>query len=391
MQRGVAVLAAMVAAGGCGGRQAVQLGAVLPLAGEAQVYGQSIQRGVELAFAELQGRPAEAGTVTLSLVDSRSDPARAAELAEQLFRDGALAIIGGVTSAEALAMVPIADAHGRVLLSPSASSPELTGISRHFYRVAVSDAREGAAMATFATQNRKVPSAVLVARPDAYGRGVAQAFRSEFERQGGRVLEVVELATGAADPSGVVDRVLALQPAAVHLAAYAEDLAGLVRALREREFGGDRYTTSAFAAPQVIASVGAGADGVFLTQAEFDADSDEPRVRAFVDRFRTQYGVAPDLYAAHGYDAVLVLDQALAADRDGVANEFWRSLRGLQDLAGVTGTIQFDERGDVQEYPRIYIVEGGRLLDYEQEVEARRRALLERLRELERKRDEAAD
>ena len=49
----------------------------------------------------------------------------------------------------------------------------------------------------------------------------------------------------------------------------------------------------------------------------------------------------------------------------------------------MTGTIQFDERGDVQKFPRVYVVENGNLIDYEKEVEKRRRELLDRLRRLE--------
>ena len=52
--------------------------------------------------------------------------------------------------------------------------------------------------------------------------------------------------------------------------------------------------------------------------------------------------------------------------------------------------IQFDERGDVQKFPRVYVVEDGNLVDYEAEVEKRRRELLDRLRELERKQRQKA-
>jgi hypothetical protein len=55
----------------------------------------------------------------------------------------------------------------------------------------------------------------------------------------------------------------------------------------------------------------------------------------------------------------------------------------LRDFAGVSGTIQFDERGDVQKFPRVYVVENSNLIDYEKEIERRRRELLDRLRRLE--------
>lgn len=378
---GLGLWIALALVGACGRERAVQLGAVLPLSGAAGIYGRSIQKGMELALTAplptADGRVA----IALSVQDSGGDPERAASQAAQLYADGALAVIGGVTSAEALAMVPVANAAQRVLLSPSASNPELTGISRRFCRVFVSDAREGAMMADFATQTRKVASAVILATDDAYGRGIQQVFESEFERQGSQVLSVIEFTSGEADPAALVDRALAQRPAAVYVAAYAEDVADVLPELRARDFPGDVYTTSAFATPEAIARAGSAGDGVFLTQVTFDADA--PRVRDFAARYRTRYGEDPDLYAAHGYDAVAVLAAAAAADRDGAASDFWKALRGVRGVEGVTGLIEFDERGDVQKFPRVYLLDGGRLRDFEREVESQRRALLERLRELE--------
>jgi len=84
----------------------------------------------------------------------------------------------------------------------------------------------------------------------------------------------------------------------------------------------------------------------------------------------------------HGFDAMMVLAEALR--RSGaIPNEFWSAVRSLRDFTGAAGTIQFDERGDVQKYPRVYVVNNGKLIDYEAEVEARRKDLLERLRRLE--------
>jgi len=44
----------------------------------------------------------------------------------------------------------------------------------------------------------------------------------------------------------------------------------------------------------------------------------------------------------------------------------------------------------VQKFPHVYVVEEGNLIDYEAEVEKRRRELLERLRELERRQRQRA-
>jgi len=367
---------------GCPGEEVVRFGAVLPLTGEAAIYGLPVHRGVDLAFEHLLSQQDLPYQLELVTVDSESDPEKAKELLIQAYRDGALAAIGGVTTAEALQMVAVADEFDRVLVSPSASTPQLSGISKYFYRVFPSDAREGATMGNFATQKLKAEKVVILAKEDAYAKGVQEVFKTEFERYGGEVLDLIEFPSLGSDLSGLVERVMTLRPDAVYLAAYAPDLAQMIKYLRDQGFKGTIFTTSAFAAPEIIAQVGRPAEGVFLTQAVFDIDSEDPTIRKFVDAYRAKYNLEPDLYAAHGYDSVLVLAEALKLGGR-TSSELWKGIRSIRDFSGATGTVQFDERGDVQKFPRVYVVNEGVLVDYEAEVERRRRKLLERLRELE--------
>jgi branched-chain amino acid transport system substrate-binding protein len=367
---------------GCPEDEAVKFGAVLPLSGDASIYGQPIQNGVQLALEQLQAEEGFPYPVTLEVLDSASDPDTAAAMLEQLYEGGALAAIGGVTTAEALQMVPIADKYDNVLVSPSASTPELTGISKNFYRLFPSDAREGATMGNFATQKLKAEKVVILAKEDVYAKGIQQVFKSEFERYGGEVLDLIEFPSLDTDLSGLAERIMTLEPDAVYVAAYAGDIAQMVKFLRDEGYKGTFFTTSAFASPGIIAEVGEPAEGIFLTQAVFDPESEVPLIRDFVEAYRTKYGALPDLYAAHGYDAMMVLAAALRSSGR-LESEFWKGVRGLRDVEGVTGMVQFDERGDVQKFPRVYVVINGTLVDYEAEVQERRKRLMERLRDLE--------
>ena len=367
---------------GCAKEKSIRIGAVLPLTGEFQLYGQSIQKGVELAFEDLLSSDAEF-QYSLSVVDSESDPDKGAALVEQLYGDGFTAIIGGVTTAEAMKAVPIAEQYDRVLLSPSASTPELTGISKYFYRVFVSDSREGTTMANFATQKLKISKVVILAKENEFAQGNQEVFEVNFQRQGGEVLEKVMFPSDGGDFSGLIGRVMTLAPDAVYIAAYAEETSQIVLELRRQEFKGYLLATAAFASPEIIEKVGPPAEGVFLTQAGFDTKSEEPIIKNFVDSYRAKYGLTPDLYAAHGYDAVLVLAESVRESGGEYASDLWSALRGLRDFQGVTGTLQFDERGDVQKFPRVFVVNEGQLVDYEKEITRRREEILKRLRDLE--------
>jgi branched-chain amino acid transport system substrate-binding protein len=366
----------------CAPDESIRFSAVLPLGGNGEIYGQAVRKGVELGFEHLQADKTLGYTIEFNIVDTNSDRETARELLAAEIDAGAIAVIGGVTSEEAIGMVEIADRYDRVLLSPSASTPQLTGISKNFYRVFPSDSREGTTMGNFASQKLQAENVVIIAKIDTYAKGIVEVFQAEFERNGGEVLDTIEYPPGAADFSGLVERVSALEPKGVYVAAYAEDIGRIISELRTKGFAGRILTTSAFAAPVAIEKIGDAAEQVFLTQAGFDVNSEDPKVVAFVEAFRAKFGLSPDLYSAHGYDAVMVLAQAL---REGgpMPTDFWKSVRGLRDFVGVTGNVQFDERGDVQKYPRVYMIQKGNLVDYEKEVEKQRQELLERLRNLE--------
>ena len=383
MRRSVLVVCLLLLFVGCQPSEEIRISAVLPLTGAWEIYGQPVRKGIELAVekVEASGGP----SLTLVVVDTESDVERAAELLEEEFDGGAFAAIGGVTSGEALAMVSIADRYDQVLLSPSASNPQLTGISRNFYRVFPSDAREGTTMGNFAASKLQLESVVIVAKEETYAYGVQEVFAAEFERNGGNVLEVIEYPAGGADFSGLLERVAGLEPQAVYLAAYADDISIMIRELRRLGFDGRILTTSAFSSVQVIEELGDAAEGVLLTQAVFEAGSEDPAIQEFVSAYRDEHGFPPDLYAAHGYDAVMVIVEALKGGKP-LASDFWKRVRALRDFAGVTGTIQFDERGDVQKFPKVYGVRNGDLIDYGRYIDDERERILEQIRELEEER-----
>jgi branched-chain amino acid transport system substrate-binding protein len=382
-----AVLVLLVVAG-CAGDNTIKFGAVLPLTGDAAIYGRSVHRGVELAFEQIQANSDSTYLFELEILDSGSDPAKAAELLAQLYDGGALAVIGGVTTAEALEMVAVADKADRVLLSPSASSPELTGISRNFFRVFFSDFDEGTKMGNFAVVQAGLKSVVILAKEERWAAGVQEIFAREFARHGGEVLESLEFPEGTQDFSGLIGRLNTLQPAAVYLAAYAEEVAALVEQIRASGYSGRILTTHAFASPTILERVGEPARGVLLTGPQFEADSENEPIKSFITAFGERYNDAPDVWSAHGYDSMKVLVAAIP-EKFRTPSDFRTSLKSTVDYPGVAGVIQFDEKGDVSKFPHVYQVTTDGLRDYEIEVSRDREALMEQLRALRERRRKA--
>ena len=136
------------------------IGVVLPETGDASAYGTSVKTGVKLAFDHaVAARTAPAG-LEVVYQDTGSNPSRGADLADALYKRGALIVIGGATSPEAKVMTRVANKYGRILLSPSASAPDLTSKGGWFLRIYPSDEGEG-------VQGRGVPGR-RIARPSLF-------------------------------------------------------------------------------------------------------------------------------------------------------------------------------------------------------------------------------
>lgn len=378
----IALLAMLgLSSSACRSSDSVLIGAVLPLTGDSAIYGAPIAQGIELAFEQLKGSPGMQ-SLQLKVVDSKSDPATAKEELEALYDEGARAVIGGVTTPEALAMVEIADAKSRVLVSPSASAQSLTGISRNFYRVWPSDSREGGKMGQYAAQSLNIKSVVILAADSPYAEGIQMVFKSAFEQNGGKVLEQILYPSSTSDLTALVERAISLNPEAVFLADYASPVVEMIQQLRQKQFPGRILTVSAFATPQSIAAAGTQGEGVFVTQPQFSAEDETATVKSFVEAYRSRFKETPSVFAAHGFDSMQVIGYALRNGGDSGTN-FWKGMRAMKDLPGVTGLLQFDEKGDVTKYPKVYFVLEGRTVDHDAWVDKKKEELARQMQEIE--------
>lgn len=362
MKRLAAALTVLVLASAC--NPTMRVAVVVPETGEAAVYGASVKSGVKLAFDVAQAARWAPQGLEVLYRDSGSDPTRAASAAEALFEDGALLVIGGVTSAEAKAMIPVADRMGRVLLSPSASAPELAGRSPYFFRVYPSDDLEGVKAADFLVLVRRTRTVLILQEDNDYTRGLLPVFVGELGSHGARV--VASLRLGERGWEGLLREALARHtPDSAYVCGYGEAILGALRVLRSLGFRGTVCTTSAFSAGSVLQRAGSLAEGVFFPLASLDVASQQEPVRTFVARYRKIYNLLPDIYAAHGYDAALTAMYAFEglSERTGVAVQ--RRLLTLAGRSGVMGPLAFDDYGNIKHTLRNHWVHACRVEDYD--------------------------
>jgi branched-chain amino acid transport system substrate-binding protein len=330
------VLAVACTSGGGGGAP-YTIGAAGPW---QLTHGRYTKLGIELALKEINNAGGVNGhKLVLKDADDRADGATAAQVAQKFVDDpSVLAVVGHVTSGAMVAAAQVYDGH-LAAVATSASSPDLTGISKWTFRVISSDSANGADIAKFASQSGHKRAAILYEN-DNYGRGLADAFRKNFD---GQVISIDPIRGDGADHEVYISYFKARQPDIVFMAGVVASALPMLAEARKQGLktdfmGGDGWTPLADR-PDV-------AEGV-LVGAPFASTDPRPEAQKFVTAFKVANKFTePDGNAALGYDATRVVAAALAAvgpDREKIRD--WLANMPTP-LAGVTGPIRFLPTGD---------------------------------------------
>ena len=327
-----------------------------------------MQHAAELAVKEINARGGIRGRqLTLRVLDDSARPEVAIRIARQLVDDpSVVAVIGHLTSSTSLAAGRIYGEARRpvVMLSPSASSPDLSGVNSYVFRVCPTDLSHGTQLARYARQTLGARRMGVLYVDDDYGRGLRLSFAAEFRRLGGEIVEEdpalstttsVEPYLARMRANGGVDAVL-----------LATEREGAEVALRDMARSGVRWPVLGGDALAGIEGAGPVAEGVRLSTAYL---LDRPGVRnqQFVDAYARAYsGERPDHRGAGAYDIVQLLATVftdVGTERRAIRNRVAQIGSGAPAFDGVTGTIAFDARGDVPAKSVVIgVVRGGQLV-----------------------------
>jgi len=360
------------------------VGVLLPTSGHAATYGESIESGVRLAVT--QARELDQLPARFQIVpgDTGSNPEQAqAELRRLVTERGARMIVGGATSGEARAILPVLDELQIVCLSPSASAPSLTRDSRLFFRIFPSDELEGNAAAKFLRDRMKKDTVLVYAGDSEYTRGIEPEFQTQYvDNLGGKVVGRVDLTSDTWQEQSA-EMLSSTTPEAVYIIGYADRVLDVLKHLHEQEYEGNIVTTSAFFNTEVIQEAGDLAEDVIFPLPPFDRTSENEPVLGFVQRYMDTYQRAPDTFAAHGYDAMRIAIEVMRIAKSYETGEISKALHfGVSEFMGVTGPILFDDYGDVKHYPKMFIVKDGQVLSYQRYMKAERERILREVQSL---------
>ncbi|MGC9358394.1 MAG: ABC transporter substrate-binding protein [Anaerolineae bacterium] len=355
----------MVLLGGCIGKRPIRVGFAGELTGRNADLSVQGRNGVQLAVKEINAEGGVAGRALELLVRDDEGTPEGARAADQALIDaGVVAIIGHMTSGQSVAAVPVVNETEIILLSPTTSTPELSGLKDNFFRVNPVNAQEAMATACHMYREHGLVSAAIIYDDQnaAYTDVYRETFESTYHILGGEITGEISFSSDEnPDFALLVDELRTGDPAAVLIVTSDVDAALIAQQVR---LAGWEVPLSAAGWAQTEALLqngGAAVEGMHLVT-NYDSNSQAPAFLDFKTRYQEHFGRAPTFAAAQAYESVFLLAAALEKT-NGNAQGLSQALVETR-VEGLTGPFELDEYGDVVRTQFLIIVREGEFVTW---------------------------
>ena len=343
----------------------LKIGVIGPFTGAAAIYGNACKFGAQVAAEQINAQ----GGVQVELIneDDEHDPEKSLNAYNNVLDHGAQMIAGTTTTTPCIAVGAQANEDRVFMLTPSASSPDVTANKDNVFQVCFTDPAQGSASAVYIKEHSLATKiAIIYNNADAYSTGIYQTFTEEAATQG---LEIVSTSTFTDETTDFSVQVSAAKDAGadlVFLPIYYTPASMILQTAKNIEYAPVFFGVDGMDGILALDNFDASlAEDVILLTPFSAFDTDETVVN-FVEKYKAiSGGVEPNQFGADSYDAIYALYQAsVNAGINGDTSfedacELLIAQFSEMEYSGLTGDMKWDETGAVSKLPAAYVIKNG--------------------------------
>ena len=351
------VLAALVSVAGAASAQdmVVKIGHVGPISGSIAHLGKDNENGAKMAVEELNAKGVMIGgkKVKLELVleDDAGDPKQGTAVAQKLADMKVSGVIGHLNSGTSIPASKIYSAAGIPQISPSATNPAFTRAGyKTTFRVVADDVHLGGTLGRYAVSTLKGKSIAVIDDRTAYGQGVAEEFVKAVKKAGGNIVGQEFTTDKATDFMPILTTLKGKKPDIIFFGGMDAVAGPMMRQMKNlginaKFMGGDGICSSELAK---LAGDGMADGQVVCAEAGGVEGAQKAGLDKFNADFKKKFNADVQVYAPYVYDALNVMVAAMVKAGSSEPAKYLPVLAKTDGYKGVTGTIAFDEKGDVK-------------------------------------------
>ena len=338
-------------------KEDITFGAILPLTGGASFWGESAQKGIQLAVRDVNDKGGIKGRkINVIFEDSACDPKQSINAFKKLTEiNGVTAVIGDICSSGTLALAPLAEEQKKILITPCSEASAISEAGDFVFRTWMPNGAQGAALAAHAHQKGLNNIALLSINTDL-GESIGLAVQKTVTNLGGKVVIWEKYSPETTDFRTSLQKAKDKNPDAIFIAGHEPDSILLVKQIREMNLDILIFADSTINTPSSFEALGADAEGILF------ADIEDTTTAAFRARWKQEFNIewpGATSCASVAYDDISILADAIqtvGTDSEKIKKHF----HTFKDFNGVSGPITFDSNGDLIRTNKIYRIENGK-------------------------------
>jgi len=358
-------MACMFLVGMAGAQDAIKIGLLAPLTGQAAADGLSVQNSVKLAVEKVNAEGGVLGKkVELITYDDRADGKEAVALARKLIeQDKVVAVVGGSYSTPSRAMAPIFQEEKIPAVYAYAVHPDVTKAGNFNFRNGFLGMVEGKAAAYTAVKLLKAKKIALLISDNDFGRTLAEGFKMYIEKYAkgaATITSVQAYPMQEKDFKAYLSKIKDENVDVIFSSGYYFQTGPVVK--QAREMGIKAYIIGEEGAdsPKFLEIAGKSAEG-FVIVTNLNRDDKRAQVQNFLKTFETRYKIQPDMVGASAYDAFMIIIDGIKRAKSVKGPDIRGSIATLKDFDGLTGQIKrFTPEGEVVKDVQVQTVKNGR-------------------------------
>ncbi|MEO8628826.1 MAG: branched-chain amino acid ABC transporter substrate-binding protein [Betaproteobacteria bacterium] len=360
-----AAATALLALTGCGSKdEAVKIGHAGPLTGPIAHLGKDNENGVRLALDEANAAGITLGgkKITFAMLseDDQADPKQGTIVAQKLADAKVAGVIGHLNSGTTIPASKIYHDASIPQISPSATNVTYTHQGfKNAFRVMANDAQQGKVLGEYAVNKLGAKSIAIIDDRSAYGQGLADEFEKAAKAAGGQIVTREFTGTDKTDFNAILTSIKGRKPDLIFYGGMDAQAGPMMKQIKNlgvdaKFLAGDGTQTTEF-----LKLAGDAGEGAFASSPGLPLDK-MPGGKAFADKYKAKFNIDIQLYAPYAYDAAQVMLEAMQKADSTDPAKYLPALAGISHQ-GVTGTVAFDENGDIKGGSiTLYQVKGGK-------------------------------
>jgi len=335
----------------------VVIGFVADLSSRNAELGISGRNGLEMAIDEINGSGGLNGyPVLIAIGDHNGDKDRCFSVVSDLIEQSVDVIIGPMVSGLATTVIEAAKQNGTLIIAPTVSSDELSGIDDMFLRVASSASNQGSflAKAIMKRQERRI-AIVMDGRNRIFTKGVLEGILNEVSRDSSFIIDELYF-SDKDDYRETADQLEKLQSEAIVFVASGIDTAGIIQQYAKNNQVPQLYGSQWVKVTNVTEYGGKTVEGMIIVDSFENKEPLEREIK-FTEQYTDRFGTTPNIASRSAYESVQMYADAVRKTKSVNGKKIKEYIVKTEKIEGILDDFQLDEYGDGLRELSYFIVE----------------------------------